>query len=154
LTQIIVARGRRRHDDTTPENRYLEDAVALKNIRLELARTKDYPQGSAAHGYEFVAPLDDDGHLDMTEWKEYHQVCTVLRFWAGEEDEHGLLLHGRGDRWVFSYEPGDDDDEPIFKFDNHRFVAGEYIAITEHDGVTRPFRIDSVGPAPVTRAQT
>ena len=148
----MVAQRRAGHDDASPENRDLEDAVALKNIRLELARTKDYPQGSAAHGYEFVAPLDSDGHLDMAEWKEYHQVCTVLRFWAGEEDEHGLLLHGRGGRWVFSYEPGDDDDEPIFKFDNHRFVTGEYIAITEHDGETRPFRIVSVDAAPITRA--
>jgi len=154
LTQIIVARDRRRHDDTIAENEELGDVVALKNIRLELARTKDYPEGSAAHGYEFVAPLDEDGHLDMAEWKQYRQVCTVLRFWAGEDDEHGLLLHSRGGRWVFSYEPGEEDDEPIFKFDSHRFVAGEYIAITEHDGVTRPFRIVSIDAAPILRARS
>ena len=28
----------------------------LKRIRLELARSKDFPMGSARHGYEFVAP--------------------------------------------------------------------------------------------------
>ena len=32
--------------------------MTLKLIRLELARTKEYPEGSAAHGYEFTAPLD------------------------------------------------------------------------------------------------
>jgi hypothetical protein len=31
----------------------------LKRIRLELARSKEFPMGSANHGYEFVAPLDD-----------------------------------------------------------------------------------------------
>src|SRR5262245_42505775 len=29
----------------------------LKRIRLNLARSKEFPAGSARHGYEFVAPL-------------------------------------------------------------------------------------------------
>jgi hypothetical protein len=48
---------------------------------------------------------------------------------------------------VFSYEIGEQDDEPIFRFDRHAFVEGEYVSITEHDGVTRPFRVASVRPA-------
>jgi hypothetical protein len=28
----------------------------LKRIRLELARSKEFPMGSTRHGYEFVAP--------------------------------------------------------------------------------------------------
>ena len=35
--------------------------MALKRIRLELARTADFPEGSPSHGYEFVAPLDLQG---------------------------------------------------------------------------------------------
>jgi transposase InsO family protein len=31
---------------------------------------------------------------------------------------------------AFSYEPGDDDDEPIFRFDKHVFVIGEYVTVT------------------------
>jgi len=127
--------------------------VALKKVRLELARTRDFPEGSASHGYEFVAPLDPDGHLDMEEWKQYRQVCSVHRFWRGEDDETGLLVHHSGGRWVFSYEPGEEDDEPIFKFDRHNFVVGEYVSITEHDGVSRPFRIASIAPAPVVSSQ-
>ncbi len=123
--------------------------MALKNIRLELARTKEFPDGSRAHGYEFVAPLDADGHLDRDEWRQFRQVCTVWRFWQGEQDERGLLVHGRGDRWAFSYEPGEEDDEPIFKFDRHNFIVGEYVSITEHDGINRPFRIVSISPAQV-----
>lgn len=121
--------------------------MPLKTIRLELARTKEHPNGSAAHGYEFTAPLDAEGHLNLDDWKEYRQLCIVHRFWAGEDDEHGELHRTRGGRWVFSYEPGEDDDEPIFKFDNHVFKEGEYISITEHDGVTRPFRIVQVRKA-------
>jgi hypothetical protein len=34
----------------------------LKRIRLHLARSKEFPSGSASHGYEFVAPLDSKGH--------------------------------------------------------------------------------------------
>jgi len=116
--------------------------VTLKLIRLELARTKEYPDGSHKHGYEFTAPLSDDGHLDDTGWKEYRQVCTVLRFWGDDEgDEHGQLIRTRGGRWAFSYEPGDDDDEPIFRFGEHVFREGEYLSITEHDGIARPFRV-------------
>jgi hypothetical protein len=37
---------------------------AFKRIRLELARSKEFPAGSANHGYEFVAPLDAEGHID------------------------------------------------------------------------------------------
>lgn len=126
--------------------------MALKLIRLELARTKDHPEGSRAHGYEFVAPLDDGGHLDPEEWQKYGQACTVWRFWEGEDDEHGILTRTRDGNWVFSYQPGDDDDEPIFKFDRHVFKIGEYVSITEHDEVARPFRIASISTPPTLRA--
>ena len=63
-------------------------------------------------------------------------------------DEHGVLVHRRDGKWVFSYQPGDDeDDEPIFRLDQHRFAAGEYVSVTEHDGVTRPFKVTSLKTA-------
>lgn len=115
--------------------------MSLKMIRLELARTKEFPEGSAQHGYEFVAPLDGKGRLDGKAWKQFKQACTVHRFWNGD-DEHGVLVHRPDGKWVFSYEPGDDaDDEPIFRLDRHAFAQGEYVSVTEHDGVTRPFRV-------------
>lgn len=40
-------------------------AIALQRIRLHLARSKAFPDGSARHGYEFVAPLDARGHIDL-----------------------------------------------------------------------------------------
>jgi hypothetical protein len=118
--------------------------MTLQRIRLELARTKEFPNGSAEHGYELVAPLDTAGILDPKGWKAMHQLCTVRRFWGNAPDEHGLLIHRQDGRWVFSYQAGDADDEPVFRLDRHRFAVGEYISVTEHDGVTRPFRITSV----------
>lgn len=115
--------------------------MTLKKIRLELARTREFPEGSPRFGYEFTAPLDASGGLDPKGWKEMHQACTVRRFWGDEADELGLLKHRRDGKWVFSYKPGDDDDEPVFRFDRHRFLEGEYVSVTEHDGVTRPFRV-------------
>lgn len=117
--------------------------MTLKHIRLELARTKEFPEGNSNCGYEFVAPLKAGGDLDAAGWKNNREKCTVRRFWNGGE-ENGLLIHGPGGRWMFSYAPGEDDDEPIFKFDRHVMKAGEYVSITEHDGVMRPFRIASV----------
>lgn len=118
--------------------------MSLSKIRLELARTKETPEGDPRCGYEFVAPLDDAGHFDLAAWRQHKALCTVRRFWLNADDERGLLVHTRGRKWVFSYAPGEEDDEPLFKFDRHTFQAGEYISVTEHDGVTRPFRIVAI----------
>ena len=118
----------------------------LKKIVLHLARTKEFPDGSVAHGYDFNAPLDDAGQFDIEAWEKHKDDCTVHRFWGNEGEERGHLIRTRGGRWAFSYAPGPDDDEPIFKFLEHTLKEGEYISITEHDGVTRPFRITSIRP--------
>ncbi len=118
----------------------------LQKIRLELARTKESPDGDPRHGYELVAPLDKDGHLDGKAWPSVRQLCSVRRFVPDDIDEHGLLIHSRGKQWAFSYEIGEEDDEPIYRLADHRFAIGEYVSITEHDGVTRPFKVVSVAP--------
>src|SRR5450756_3218549 len=57
----------------------------FKRIRLNLARSKEFPQGSKLHGYEFVAPLDDKGHIDVKLWQSQREHCRVRRFWEGED---------------------------------------------------------------------
>jgi hypothetical protein len=121
--------------------------MSLKRIRLELARTANHPDGSARHGYEFVAPLDAGGHLVAAGWQKARGACRVRRFWAGADDEHGRLIHRPDGKWAFSYAAGEDDDEPIFRFDKHVFRQGEYVSVTEHDGVTRPFKVVDVRAA-------
>lgn len=122
--------------------------MSLKRVHLELARCREFPDGSAARGYEFMAPIRADGSLDGEAWPQLRDRCTVRRFWAGEDDETGHLVHTRGRAWAFRLSDGaediGEDDEPIFNFDRHRVVEGEYVSITEHDGVQRTFRIASV----------
>ncbi|MFM2422049.1 MAG: hypothetical protein RL291_579 [Pseudomonadota bacterium] len=119
--------------------------MTLKRIRIDLARDHDFPNGSTRHGYEFAAPLDDKGHLIAAEWSKARERCRVRRFWAGQPDEIGRLVHKRGGTWAFDYNPKtDNDDEPGFKFDKHAFIPGEYVSITEHDGRMRTFRVSSV----------
>jgi hypothetical protein len=149
LTQINDASGGPCSKSAVSQSE--EEAMALRQIRLELARNAEHPEGSARHGYAFVAPLTDDGRLDPDGWRESRADCTVRRFWAGEDDRDGHLVHHRGHHWAFHYAGhdagmGEDDEEPIFRFDRHRFVAGEYVSITEHDGVQRTFRVAEVVP--------
>jgi hypothetical protein len=116
----------------------------LRTVRLELARCSGFPDGSADHGYEFVAPLADDGSLAAEVWQTSKDKCVVTRFWGDEEETKGRLRHvGQG--WRFDYDPKDDsDDEPFFKLDRHKLTPGSYVSITEQDGVQRPFRVVSV----------
>jgi len=120
--------------------------MPLKIIRLELARSKDNPEGDSGHAYELRAPLDDAGHLDRVTWPLQKELCTIRKYEKDAEVQSGLLLHTRSGKWVFSYEKGESDDEAVFRLSSHTFVPGEYISITEHDGIQRTFRIVSVEP--------
>jgi hypothetical protein len=120
--------------------------MTIRKIRLELARDADFPQGSARHGYEFTAPLDETGHISAEEWHKERERCRVRRFWAGEASGAGHLIRKPGGAWAFHYDVhGDEeDDETGYRFGNHAFVPGEYVSIKEHDDELRTFRVISV----------
>ena len=69
--------------------------MTLSKVRLELARDQGFPEGSSDHGYEVVVPLNADGHIDAGEWRDNKSRCAVRRFWDGEPDERGHLVHRR-----------------------------------------------------------
>jgi len=124
----------------------------FKRIRLNLARSKEFPEGSATRGYEFVAPLDAQGHIDTGEWRKQKEHCRVRRFWEGEDDEVGRLEHRPGGpehaRWVFDYNANRaDDDESGYRFGAHAFRQGEYVSIRDEDGNMHTFHVASVTPA-------
>ena len=124
----------------------------LKRIRLNLARSKQFPQGSNRHGYEFVAPLDANGHIDAGLWQKYREHCRVRRFWEGEDDEIGRLVHKPGGpehgRWIFDYdETAEDDDEAGYRFGIHPFRPGEYVSIRDESGEMHTYQVVSVQPA-------
>lgn len=114
----------------------------IRTVRLELARCQEFPEGSATHGYELKLPLTSAGKLDRDTWLKHRQDAIFRRFW-GDEQEHGQVRH-RHHGWMLSFTPDNEDDEVIFRADDHHFAVGEYLSIKERDGVTRTFRIAAV----------
>lgn len=111
-----------------------------KSIRLELARTPDYPEGSPSRAYLLRLPLDEGGLIDAAELDRSPERATVHRFWPNQADLSGYVIHTpRG--WAFSYEIGEDDDETVFHLESHPMRIGEYITLTEPDGSRLPFRV-------------
>lgn len=113
-------------------------------VRMELAREKDYPEGSREFGYTFVLPLHQDGKINPELWHQHREVCRVVKFRPGERDEVGHLIRRPGGSWAFRYDvAGDDDDEPGYRFGDESFVVGEYISVRE-DEEMHTYRIISV----------
>ncbi|MCK6451279.1 MAG: hypothetical protein L6R19_10555 [Alphaproteobacteria bacterium] len=112
-------------------------ASRFRTIRLELAHA------GAGCGYEFTAPLTEDGRLDYAAWRKEPKRCMVRRFWRGEDERRGFLVHTRSRRWTFQYELDNDpqDDESGWRPDANRFKPGVLVSITDQDGVTRRFRV-------------
>lgn len=125
---------------------------ALNHIRLQLARSKEFPSGSSRHGYDLVAPLDKDGHIDPELWRKHQTECRVRRFWDNEEEAIGLLVHKPGGaehaRWMFDYGAGsnDEEEETGYRFGTHTFAVGEYVSIRDHNGELHTFQVITVEP--------
>lgn len=118
--------------------------MEFKLIRLALGRTEDFPAGTPAKGYEIVIPVDDRGHLDEKLWRENQASCTVTRFGLGDYDRDGYLIFTKNNQWAISYEPGEADDTPIFHLETHLLKEGDYLSITDENGLRLPFKIASV----------
>ena len=114
--------------------------MTWKVIRLELARTPEFPEGSAARVYLLRLPLDAAGLVDREAFAKEPGLATVRRYWPNEPDREGYVIHKRRG-WVFSYAPGEEDDEAIFHLETHPIRLGEFVTITEADGEKLPFRI-------------
>ncbi|MGE0855395.1 MAG: hypothetical protein AB7L18_04825, partial [Hyphomicrobiaceae bacterium] len=93
----------------------------LKRVRLELARDHDHPTGSRKHGYDFMAPIDYQGHISVDGWHAQRARCRVRRFRAGETDEVGHIVRKPGGSWAFHYDihGNPDSDESGYRFGDH-----------------------------------
>ena len=113
------------------------------SIRLELARTPEFPSGSASRCYLLKLPLDEAGLIDKTALDDDPGLNTVRRFWPNEPDLVGHLIP-TVQGWAFSYRIGEDDDETVFHLETHPLRTGEYITLTEPDGQRLPFKVAAV----------
>ena len=109
--------------------------MSLSKIRLELARCKEYPEGAHDIGYEFAAPLKDDGRIDADGWLKDRDHCRVRRFRPDGEDDIGHLVRKRGGSWAFHYDihSDEEEDEAGYRFGDHIFRPGEYVSVREDD---------------------
>lgn len=114
----------------------------LTRIRLELARTREHPEGSNAQGYEFAVPLNGVGRIDVEEFHKLKDRCRVRRFRPGEADDIGHLVRKPGGSWAFHYdiESDEEDDEAGYRFGDHVFRTGEYVSVREDDELV-PYRV-------------
>ena len=129
---------------THPEPEHKPLPHNFRRIRLELAREKGHPEGSARDGYILVLPLDAQARIDVEAWKEHRNLCRIVQFREGAEDEIGSLQRKQGGGWTFHYySPLNAEDEKVLHLESDQFIIGAYVAIREDD---RPhtFRVASV----------
>ena len=117
-------------------------------VRLELARSHEFPEGSTRHGYIAVLPLDEAGRIDITVYRKAPELCTLHRFWEGEGDAVGQIVLRGPKRWAFAYHADRADDEPVPHLSEHVFRKDQYLAVREASGREHVLRIVSVEPAP------
>jgi hypothetical protein len=140
-------------------------ASGLKVVTVQLARRRGLPAGDLDCGYIFVAPLDDHGHLDLRSWDRHRDSCGVVRFCANMQFLNGRLRRRKGadgSVWFFDFDPTSDVDDRVgYRLDEHRFVPGEYVTLTDASGsdVLRLTSVDAingvethVSTAPTTQA--
>ncbi|MDO8409850.1 MAG: hypothetical protein Q7S93_07295 [Phenylobacterium sp.] len=123
--------------------------MTLSRIVMRLARNPgtEFAGGDDHRGYALTAPLTADGYLDDEAYAKSRAECVVRRF-APDEDAVDGRLAKRRDRWFFDYDSDDtEDDEPLHRLGEHRFVVGEYLTVTDEDGRPLTYKVMEVVPA-------
>jgi hypothetical protein len=116
----------------------------FRQIRLELAREPDHPEGEHGVAYTIVAPLNSDGRIDPKLWKSHREACRVARRRSKEADQLGHLVHRPGGNWEFHYNGSANlPDESGYHFADEHFVVGEYVSVSER-GKMHTYRVTSV----------
>lgn len=104
------------------------------HIRLELAREPGHPAGAPDNGYDIVAALDAEGRLDGEAQRAEPERGHIRRFSGNDSISTGQLRHGPGGRWILDMEQGDAEDAVGFRFEDERFVPGEYVSLSLPSG--------------------
>jgi hypothetical protein len=111
-----------------------------KKIRLELARTADFPSGSVSRGYLIQLPLDCEGRIDSDVLATKPYRATVRRYWSTEPDEAGNVV-GIESGWALRCNDGPDR---MLLLGGHPIRLGEQVSVLEADGGVLPFTVSSI----------
>lgn len=122
---------------------YHDSFITWKSIRLELARTEEFPEGSASRAYLLRLPLDQNDLIDEQALGSAPAMATVQRHWPNQPDVSGYVIR-TSIGWALAYESGDSHSGNVFHLDPHPIRIGEQITVTEPDGRKLPFRVSSL----------
>lgn len=123
--------------------------TTFNHIRLGLAREPDHPHGDPGDGWDLVAPLTDEGRLDLKACVAAPERCFVRRFINDATIATGRLRHSFGDHWLLDLDGRDDLDGVGFRLGDERFVLGEYVSIVSADGQAHTYGVERVAPVEV-----
>lgn len=120
--------------------------MTWQSIRLELDRTRDFPNGSAGRAYLLRLPLRNDGSIDEAAILRAPEHATMRRLWASEADLSGHVRR-IGNRWALVSAGGEKGESIISEFDPATIREGGLLRMTERCGLNLPFRVAKVRQA-------
>lgn len=109
------------------------------SIRLELGRTRDFPNGSASRAYLLRAPLDPEGVIDEQALLKLPEQATVRRLWPSEPDISGFLTR-IGEKWAFVSGRNGAERTVFTEMDALPISEGAMLTLREQ-GRELPFRV-------------
>jgi hypothetical protein len=118
--------------------------MSWKNVRLELAGTREFPNGSAGRAYLLRLPLDERGLIDEGQVVQHPERATVRRHWPNEPDRNGYLVR-KPNGWAFAYAQGDPGDGDEFQLEADPLQIGKCVTIIEANGARLPFKVAYCG---------
>ncbi len=122
---------------------YQGGRVSWKSVRLELARSPEFPRGSASRAFLLRLPLCGDGSIDAAALDKNVNQAIVRRFWASDADQAGKISRLDGEWLLICSRAG---ASSTFVMQNDRLVVDQNITIVGPDAVALPFRVVSIEP--------
>lgn len=108
-------------------------------VRLELARTREFPRGSISRAFLLRVPLDGAGMIDAAAMTANPRRATVQRLWSSQPDQSGRVVRAASG-WCFSF-PRRDGKDTVFGFDGEPLRLGGSVGVTDPDGNRLSFRV-------------
>ncbi len=120
-----------------------------KSIRLELAPTTGFPNGSPIRSYLLRLPLDDRGAIERDLLAEHPARATARRFWPNEADLFGRIIETAESFAICFDAPASADPHPL---GSEPILDGGTVSVADPSGATLQFRVAGIAVLP--RAET
>jgi hypothetical protein len=123
--------------------------MAVVRITLALTAGPGLPEGSTAHRYEIELALDSGGHPDAAAWLADPEPWRARRIQPDTDPVQGDVQHEPDHGWSIRFfgtaAEGPDAPETMFDCGSDPVRPGEYVTVTEPDGVEWTYRVVAVG---------